>query len=75
MNDSAEGRRMTRRNYFMINLHESMVPGRDRTRDLWICSQLRICNQTCYRLRYTARFFVPCKGVNIYSAIQDTGSG
>ena len=26
----------------MINLHESMVPGRDRTRDPWICSQTRI---------------------------------
>ena len=23
----------------MINLHESMGPGRDRTRDPWICSQ------------------------------------
>ena len=30
------------RNYFMINLHESMGPGRDRTRDPWICSQTRI---------------------------------
>ena len=37
-----------------INLHESMRPGRDRTRDPWICSQLRICNQTRYRLRYAA---------------------
>ena len=36
----------------MINLHESMVPGRDRTRDPWICSQTRICRQTRYRLRY-----------------------
>ena len=27
----------------MINLHESMVPGRDRTRDPWICSQTRVC--------------------------------
>ena len=25
------------RNYFMINLHESMGPGRDQTRDPWIC--------------------------------------
>ena len=41
-----------RRNYFMINLHVSIGPGRDRTRDPWICSQLRICNQTNYRLRY-----------------------
>ena len=36
----------------MINLHKSMVPGRDQTRDPWICSQTRICNQTRYRLRY-----------------------
>ena len=28
-----------RRNYFMINLHERMGLGRDRTRDPWICSQ------------------------------------
>ena len=33
-----------------------MGPGRDRTRDPWICSQLRICNQTRYRLRYAARW-------------------
>ena len=32
-----------------------MGPGRDRTRDPWICSQLRICSQTRYRLRYAAR--------------------
>ena len=44
-----------RRNHFMINLHESMGPDRDRTRDPWICSQTRICSQTCYRLRYAAR--------------------
>ena len=56
MNDSFSGREENdRRNYFMINLHESMGPGRDRTRDPWICSQLRICNQTRYRLRYAAR--------------------
>ena len=40
----------------MINLHESMGPDRDRTRDPWICSQTRICSQTCYRLRYAARY-------------------
>ena len=40
----------------MINLHESMVPGRDRTRDPWICSQTHICSQTRYRLRYAARY-------------------
>ena len=43
------------RNHFMINLHESMVPDRDRTRDPWICSQTRIWSQTRYRLRYAAR--------------------
>ena len=41
----------------MINLHESMGPGRDRTRDPWICSQTRICCQTRYRLRYVAQYF------------------
>ena len=39
----------------MINLHESMGPDRDRTRDPWICNQIRICSQTRYRLRYAAR--------------------
>ena len=39
----------------MINLHESMGPDRDRTRDPWICSQIRIRSQTRYRLRYAAR--------------------
>ena len=34
----------------MNNLHESMGPGRDRTRDPWICSQTRICSHTRYRL-------------------------
>ena len=37
-------------------IHESMGPGRDRTRDPWICGQTRICSQTRYRLRYAARF-------------------
>ena len=32
-----------------------MGPGRDRTRDPWICSQTRICRQTRYRLRYAAQ--------------------
>ena len=32
-----------RRNYFMINLHDSMGPDRDRNRDPWICSKLRTC--------------------------------
>ena len=30
-----------RRNYFMINLHESTGPGQNQTRDPWICSQTR----------------------------------
>ena len=45
----------------MINLHESMGPDRDRTRDPWICSQTRICSKTRYRLRYAARL---CLAVN-----------
>ena len=35
------------RNYFMINLHKSMGPGRDRTLGPWICSQL-----------YARKFFI-----------------
>ena len=50
MNESAEGRRMA-----IINLHESMGPGRDRPRDPWICSQTHICCQTRHRLRYADR--------------------
>ena len=38
-----------RRNYFMINLHKSMGPGQDQTRDPWICSQTR------YRLPYATQ--------------------
>ena len=34
------------RNYFMINLEESMVPGRDQTLVPWICNQTLICSQT-----------------------------
>ena len=34
------------RNYFIINLHKSMGPGQDRTRNPWICSQTSICCQT-----------------------------
>ena len=45
-----------RRKYFMINLHESMGPVLDQTRDPWVCSQTRICCQKRYRLRYEARF-------------------
>ena len=43
--------------YFMIYNQESMGPGRDRTRDPWICSQTRTCCQTRYRLRYAARSY------------------
>ena len=32
-------------NYFMINLHSSMGPGQDQTRDPRICSQTCICSQ------------------------------
>ena len=32
-----------------------MGPDRDRTHDPWICSRIRICSQTRYRLRYAAR--------------------
>ena len=46
MNQRKEGE------YVMINLHESIGPGRDQTRDPWICSQ------TLYRLRYAARIGV-----------------
>ena len=45
-----------RRNNFIINLHESMGSGQDWTRNPWICSQTRICCQTCYRLRYAAQW-------------------
>ena len=38
----------------MINLHESIGPDRDRTRNPWICSQTPICSHTRYRLRYAA---------------------
>ena len=47
-----------RRNYYLIiNIHESMRPGRDRIIDPWICSQ------THYRLRYEALYsdFVVCE--------------
>ena len=37
------------RNYFTINLHESMGLSRDCTFDPWICSKTRICSQTRYR--------------------------
>ena len=39
-----------RKNDFMINLQESMVPGQDHTHDPWICSQTRIPDVTVYIL-------------------------
>ena len=38
-----------------------MGPDRDRACDPWICSQTRICSQTCYRLRYAARHTIYMK--------------
>ena len=35
-----------RRKYFMINLHESMKPGPDRTKSPWICNRPR-CRLPC----------------------------
>ena len=34
----------------------TLFPGRYQTQEPWICSQARICCQTCYRLRYTVRY-------------------
>ena len=33
-----------------------MEPGRDQTRDHWICSQTGICSWTRYQLHYAARY-------------------
>ena len=41
---------------FTIHLHESIRPGRDWTRDPWICSQTRICSKTHYRRKVQIRF-------------------
>ena len=41
-----------------------MGPGRDRTRDPWICSQTRICCQTRYRLRYLLERRQPSHSLN-----------
>ena len=49
-----------RRNNFMINLHESMGPGRNRTSDSWICSRTCICSQTHYQLSYEAWYLTLC---------------
>ena len=50
-----------------------MGPGQDRTRDPWIYSQTRICCQTCYRLRYVARYtyLQEIKKIQLQSEIQD----
>ena len=53
-----------RRNYFMTNLHESMGPGRDRTRDPWICCQTR----TCCKTRFLPRDWI----LNIYLRNKET---
>ena len=54
-------------NYFMINLHDSMGPGGDRSRDPWICSHTR------YRLCYAARFLSVLIWVQIvYKGYQQT---
>ena len=42
-----------RRNYFMINLHESMGTGWDQTPNPWICSHTR------FRLGYMVRGYPP----------------
>ena len=51
-----------------------MGPDRDRTRDPWICSQIRICSQTRYRYASVARHVTDCAtrpgkaySVNVYS--------
>ena len=46
----------------MMNLHESIGPGQDQTRDPWICSQthMYICSQTCYWLPYAAQRRLYC---------------
>ena len=63
LNDSFSGKEENdHRNYFMINLHESMGPCRDRTHDPWICSQTHICSQTLYRLHHAAWHFCIVKG-------------
>ena len=53
----------------MINLHESMRPGWDRTRDPWIYSQTRICSQTRYRLHYAAQSRSLCEKKRLELAI------
>ena len=53
-----------RKNCFIINLHESKWPGRDRTSYPWICSETRICYQTLYKLRYVARYSITDEKIN-----------
>ena len=57
----------------MINLHESIGPGRDRTRDPWICNQTRICCQTRFQLRYAAVYFLSAdKQADVIDAFSTT---
>ena len=35
----------------LLNLHESMGLGRDRTSNPWICSKMCICSRLCYGAR------------------------
>ena len=58
----------------MVNLHESMGPGQDRTRDPWICNQTCICSQTGYQLCYAVRSYLLCLIVNIFSRISELSS-
>ena len=44
-----------RRNYVMINLHESIGPARDGTQVPCICSQTRFCSQTGYLMHALCR--------------------
>ena len=42
------------------NLHESIKAGWDRTSNPWICSQICICSQTRYQLRFVVSLFYIC---------------
>ena len=55
-----------RRNYFMINLHESMGRGQDRTHNQWIWSQTPICCQTGYQLLYAAKSLLTFFKINFF---------
>ena len=68
MNDPVEARRMK---LFHDQSPRNMGPGRDPTRDPWICSQTRICCQTRYRLSYGARYIL-CSILAFSEAILET---